>query len=174
MLWEGEALVNGWGDQPQFLSDGGAELLAAGGKVGDRLRIYGSAPDNTWQVEVFDGHWGGMRGRFSGLPMTNEDGSVRESTVVDLAAQGYFDFVMTEEFFTAATTAAGWGGTFLLNGDGNLTVTKVSLVQGGASNIQNIQTVNRQSNVIYNLAGQKVDANYRGVVIVNGKKMLQK
>ena len=53
-------------------------------------------------------------------------------------------------------------------------MTKVSLVQGGASNIQNIQTVNRQSNVIYNLAGQKVDANYRGVVIVNGKKMLQK
>ena len=31
-----------------------------------------------------------------------------------------------------------------------------------------------QSNVIYNLAGQRVDANYKGVVIVNGKKMIQK
>ena len=27
---------------------------------------------------------------------------------------------------------------------------------------------------IYNLAGQRVDANYKGVVIINGQKMIQK
>jgi hypothetical protein len=32
----------------------------------------------------------------------------------------------------------------------------------------------QQKAVVYNLAGQKVDANYKGVVIANGKKMLQK
>ena len=31
-----------------------------------------------------------------------------------------------------------------------------------------------KNSVIYNLAGQKVDANYKGIVIKNGKKMIQK
>ena len=31
-----------------------------------------------------------------------------------------------------------------------------------------------QKNVRYNLAGQKVDANYKGAVIMNGKKFIQK
>ena len=39
-----------------------------------------------------------------------------------------------------------------------------------------IQTIEKVANdgVIYNLAGQKVDANYKGVVIKNGKKMILK
>ena len=40
--------------------------------------------------------------------------------------------------------------------------------------IETTQIVKVQNGAIYNLAGQKVDANYKGVVIVNGKKMLQK
>jgi hypothetical protein len=45
---------------------------------------------------------------------------------------------------------------------------------GGATGIQAIKNVKSESNVIYNLAGQKVDANYKGVVIMNGKKFMQK
>ena len=45
---------------------------------------------------------------------------------------------------------------------------------GGATGIQAIKNVKSESNVIYNLAGQRVDANYKGVVIMNGKKFLQK
>lgn len=57
---------------------------------------------------------------------------------------------------------------------GTLTITKIYLVKAAAG-ISNVQTVAPvRSGAIYNLAGQKVDANYRGVVIVNGKKMLQK
>ena len=57
---------------------------------------------------------------------------------------------------------------------GTLTITKIYLVKAsaGISNMQAVTPVH--SGAIYNLAGQKVDANYRGVVIVNGKKMLQK
>ena len=40
--------------------------------------------------------------------------------------------------------------------------------------IETIQTVKVLNGAVYNLAGQKVDANYKGVVIKNGKKMLQK
>ncbi len=54
-----------------------------------------------------------------------------------------------------------------------LTITKIYLVKG-TSGIETIKAVNVKNGAIYNLAGQKVDANYKGVVIVNGKKMLQK
>ena len=174
VLWEGSVLVNGWTDQPNLLSDGGAELTAAGAKAGDKLRIYGSAPDTKWQVEIFDGHWHNNYQRFSEEALTNEDGSARESIVVPLSTQGYFDFTLTDAFLTDVSTAAGWGGTFLLNGDGNLTVTKVSLIQGGATGIEAVKSLKVVNKGIFNLAGQRVGANYKGVVIVNGKKMIQK
>ena len=174
VLWEGTATVTGWANQPQFLSDGGAELTAAGAKAGDKIRIYASAPDTNWQFELFDGHWHNNYQRFSEVALTNEDGSPRESIIVPLSTQGYLDFAITDAFLTDVTTAAGWGGTFLLNGDGNITVTKVTLVQDGATGIQNVKVQKVQSNAIFNLAGQRVDANYKGVVIVNGKKMIQK
>ena len=174
VLWEGTATVTGWADQPQFLSDGGAELTAAGAKAGDKIRIYASAPDTNWQFELFDGHWHNNYQRFSEVALTNEDGSPRESIIVPLSTQGYVDFAITDAFLTDVTTAAGWGGTFLLNGDGNITVTKVTLVQDGATGIQNVKVQKVQSNAIFNLAGQRVDANYKGVVIVNGKKVILK
>lgn len=44
-----------------------------------------------------------------------------------------------------------------------------------AAGINGIQTtVKPQSNVRYNIAGQRVGADYKGIVIVNGKKYLQK
>lgn len=42
------------------------------------------------------------------------------------------------------------------------------------TSISNIVTEKALNGAIYNLAGQKVNVNYNGVVIVNGKKMLQK
>ena len=35
-------------------------------------------------------------------------------------------------------------------------------------------TLQTENGAIYNLAGQRVDASYRGVVIMNGKKFIQK
>ena len=40
--------------------------------------------------------------------------------------------------------------------------------------IETVQSTKVQNGAFYNLAGQKVDASYKGVVIMNGKKMLQK
>ena len=130
-LWEGEALVNDWTKQPTFLSDGGGELTANKAQAGDIIRFYGSAPDDNWQVELTEGHWGGMYVRYSAKELTEEDGSPRESTIVDLATQGYFEFTLTEEVLAAALKSGGWGGVFLLNGDGDLTITKVTLVKEG-------------------------------------------
>ena len=47
-------------------------------------------------------------------------------------------------------------------------------VEAGSTGISTVKAQKTQNNVIYNLAGQKVDNSYKGVVIMNGKKMLQK
>ena len=45
----------------------------------------------------------------------------------------------------------------------------------GSTGIANVNTtISAKNHVRYNLAGQKVDASYKGVVIVNGKKLVQK
>ena len=91
------------------------------------------------------------------------------------AASGGFGFtyftgdtMKTEQFFIESKTAPAAGGRLnivWLDENGN--------VEGDATAIQTVKTV-ANDGVIYNLAGQKVDANYKGVVIVNGKKMIQK
>ena len=174
VLWEGEAVVNGWADQPTFLSDGGAELTEAGAAVGDKLRIYFTAPDDNWQVELTNGHWDGMLDRYAAKDLGPEaDGSPRHYTIVDQSL-GYFEYTIDQDFLTKATTQQYWGGVFLLNGDGNITVTKITLVKGDDTGIQTIATNKVQNNVRYNLAGERVSESYKGIVIVNGKKMFVK
>ena len=46
-------------------------------------------------------------------------------------------------------------------------------ITAGTAGIQAVKTA-KAGNGIYNLAGQRVDANYKGVVIKNGQKMIQK
>ncbi len=54
------------------------------------------------------------------------------------------------------------------------TLTKVELkVPDAQTGIQDIKAENA-AKVMYNLAGQRVDASYKGVVIVNGKKVVNK
>ena len=47
-------------------------------------------------------------------------------------------------------------------------------VEGAPTAIQKIQVVKAENGARYNLAGQKVDAAYKGIVIQNGKKFIQK
>lgn len=70
------------------------------------------------------------------------------------------------------------GFYFDLTGDATITAGDVVLLDAGqipSSDPAAIQSVkaNAQNGVIYNLAGQKVDASYKGVVIQNGKKVIK-
>ena len=47
-------------------------------------------------------------------------------------------------------------------------------VEGAPTAIQMVQVVKAENGARYNLAGQKVDAAYKGIVIQNGKKFIQK
>jgi hypothetical protein len=52
---------------------------------------------------------------------------------------------------------------------------KIQVIQvGGETAINGVKTAKANSGAIYNLAGQKVNASYKGVVIKDGKKFIQK
>lgn len=63
--------------------------------------------------------------------------------------------------------------TFTNKGDQPCVVIIVS-TKASTDGITNVKSVVLNSNVAYNLSGQKVGNDYKGVVIVNGKKMLRK
>ena len=115
-VWEGELAADDWGNQPTFLTDGAPELLAAGMKVGSMLRIYVTATDSSWNCQLWDGHWGGQ------LP-----GCDFSSGNYDLAEhKNIIEVPITQDIYNIFTTPAGWGGTFLVNGD-NIIVKKITI-----------------------------------------------
>lgn len=54
------------------------------------------------------------------------------------------------------------------------TLTKITVTKNGVTTIVGIQHSDLQDNSSYNLRGQKVDGNYRGLVIKNGRKYLNR
>ena len=57
----------------------------------------------------------------------------------------------------------------------NVFITKFVITRGGTDGIANVEVVTPvKNNAIYNLSGQKVDASYKGIIIVNGKKFFNK
>ena len=55
----------------------------------------------------------------------------------------------------------------------NVFITAINIVRGGTTAIQGIKAA-AEDGVAYNLAGQKVDSSFKGIIIKNGKKMIQK
>ena len=56
----------------------------------------------------------------------------------------------------------------------NVFLTKLVITRGGASGISDVKVVRVADGAIYNLAGQKVGKDYKGIVIMNGRKFMQK
>ena len=116
-LWRGELMVNDWSpDESNYiLSDGGIELLTAGAQPGDMVCFYVEPTEDSWEVEIWEGHW--MRTYLSVV-----------SSEYNLADNGgRIILPLTQEILDAAYMQQWWGGTFLLNGD-NLKLTKVTLL----------------------------------------------
>ena len=115
-VWEGEAVADDWGGQPTFLTDGAPELLAAGMKVGSMLRIYVTATDSSWNCQLWDGHWGGQ---LPGCDFSSGNYNLAEHNNI-------IEVPITQDIYNIFTTPAGWGGTFLVNGD-NIIVKKITI-----------------------------------------------
>ena len=56
----------------------------------------------------------------------------------------------------------------------NIFITKLVITSPSADGIANVETVAAKSGAIYNLAGQRVNANAKGLVIMGGKKYMVK
>lgn len=56
----------------------------------------------------------------------------------------------------------------------NVFITKFMITRGESSGIADVEFATPANNVIYNLSGQKVDVNFKGIIIVNGKKFFNK
>ena len=60
------------------------------------------------------------------------------------------------------------------SGTGNIKISSIEITPAEATGITNITAAQKaQSTAIYNLAGQRVNESYKGVVIRNGKKIVQ-
>lgn len=93
----------------------------------------------------------------------------------------YFPVAAGCTYLASATgSKISWSGIYfsekeaanvtLAKGDG----TTLAIVNGGESAIQSAKVAEPSSSAIYNLAGQKVSTSYKGLVIENGKKFMQK
>ena len=61
------------------------------------------------------------------------------------------------------------------SGTGNILISSIEIEPNGAAGIAIVNAADKTANgAIYNLSGQKVDASFKGIVIMNGKKMIQK
>ena len=122
ILWEGEAIADDWGNQPNLLSDAGIELQEAGAKAGQEVRFYITPTDSQWFLEIVEGHWGGTYASFCS-PGANDGARIEW----DLDANGgYVPLTLTQEMLDVAYVQQWWGGTFIGNGD-NVKITKITL-----------------------------------------------
>ena len=60
------------------------------------------------------------------------------------------------------------------SGTGNIMISSIEFTPVNATGISTINAAEKTNGAIYNLAGQKVAAGFKGIVIVNGQKMIQK
>lgn len=112
------------------------------------------------QVKICDTSWN---------PLKSPKGQ-NEWNCVDLNMTGTsYSTVLSDD--DLATIQAGG---MLLSGYNN-TLTKITFNNPTTNGINNMTAVKKANNdAIYNLAGQRVSKSYKGIVIRNGKKLIQK
>ena len=90
----------------------------------------------------------------------------------DVNGDGIVDKNDKEDVFTAADTYY----TFQkYSGTGAILIASIEITPAGTTGIQNVKAEKAANDgVIYNLAGQKVNSGFKGIAIVNGKKVVLK
>ena len=149
-------------------------------KVGtlDELKIVSSYDDNFVFAEFEDGYSiQDCYGRY--LYMDNEHASFqlgKEPVAWELEASdnGTFSLTNNGKFIQFGDGTYTTFGAYAKKMDKTVLPMLFQMVEG-ATGINNIQTTTAvKNNVMYNIAGQRVNKDYKGLVIVNGKKMMVK
>lgn len=149
---------------------GGATILGTGGVAGD---IYADLTEYAG-IEA-EGTPGVMLRLLFNRP-TQDAGITECNPVFD--ENGKFTFMFTEvkdgdtpaSFIHLNAVKASWG---LPEGVSKFTITKFNAIPKETSGVGAIENADVNA-VIYNIYGQRVDESYRGIVIKNGKKYINK
>ena len=141
-------------------------------EVGNTIRVeykkfeYEDANDRYYQVQVMGSWWTILNSTFALAGV--EVGA--KNAIINLDGNGVLDIVLDAKDIETLKQQ----GALLFAGHGIL-IQKVSILKAdtptGISNA--LVAPVAKSSKIYNLAGQQVDASYKGVVIKNGKKYVQ-
>nr|ADB80098.1 putative polygalacturonase [uncultured microorganism] len=124
-IWEGSQIINGWSGVT--FGDDRFVWANLGLKEGDVIKIYFTAPEEGWwDLQLCNGHWGN-------LSIDELDGGNEIKQGAFPGGTQTFSFNVTEGIAQSLMEDVGWGGAFIINGDGNVEVTKISLIQFGAS-----------------------------------------
>ena len=153
-------------------------LVAAGDKVNVKVICSKNScktlnPDNDESVTTDRKCYVNVSGTTYGCDdITAENGNIIE---FELAGGKNVTNKDEEGNETTSFEAADTYYTFQkYSGTGNILISSIEITPADPSGIAAVKAVNAQSSVLYNLAGQRVDANYKGIVVKNGAKMIQK
>lgn len=116
-LWSGASALSWSGEGQIYLgNDGGQQLIDAGAKAGDILRIKFQTTADDWCIQIWEGHWGTQ---YNQIQPDN----------YDLAGNDYYyNITLTDDLLKTFTTAGGWGGIVLVQGQSTI-VTGLELLQ---------------------------------------------
>jgi hypothetical protein len=95
-------------------------------------------------------------------------------TYIDLGVEGNTEPVTNTYEVPEEAFGSTWFKMTRSQSATNLFITKLVIVSGESTGIAEIKQVNVENGFIYNLAGQRVDDSYKGLVIRNGQKFVQK
>lgn len=180
--------VSNWGVSPSMPAGvmpsirfdgqyGGCEILDANGASAvytpgestayDYVLEFEAPTTNTLMIEFDNGgsgyKWINFEAGVTKIEFTvNEETSVKNTGTSE---EPVMTATKAEQIWLKADAATGYPFTINLKSMNRTAST---------SNVNAIKTATRDSGVRYNLAGQKVDASYKGVVIENGRKLIQK
>ena len=129
-IWEGSAFIDNWSGVT--FGDNRYAWVEAGASVGDVVRIYFTAPESDWWcLQLVNGCW-------TGLSLKELDGGneIKQDAGYPGGTQT-FSFEITEEVLATLNEDKGWGGAMVINGSGNVEVTRISLIQYGAAEQSN-------------------------------------
>lgn len=109
-IWEGNVDLGSWSAQP-YVGEFGA-LATYNIAAGDKVRFYITPNAEWWQMQIYDGNWGGQ---------------LCTAPTAENCPDGVFDLVLDQATIDKLNGLENWGGLFVVQGE-NCTITKVSLL----------------------------------------------
>ena len=125
-VWTGSAEVDGWAG----VTLGNDRFIwnSLGLKEGDVIKLYYTAPEEGWwDLQLNNGHWGGLE-----LAELDGGNEIKQDAGFPGGSQS-FSFNVTEAVVASLTEDVGWGGAMVINGDGKVVITGLSLIQFGSA-----------------------------------------